>query len=322
MGRWKTLGLLRRGNVVSDEKVLTKELAEQFLADEDSVEISKFTAIEDDAAESLSKCDYLYLYLDGLTELSDAAAEILSGAYRNHGKWYHLSLNGLTELSDAAAESLGKNVGELGLNGLTELSDAAAESLSQHKPACRGTAPWNGGRRWVQWHSSWYGQAGGGEGSWSANLSWPAERPNPIGGGLWLNGLTELSDAAAKSLSKHKGFNLNLNGLTELSDVAAESLSKHKRTLWLTGLTELSDAAAESLSRHVRKLTALGVRRRFPILGLSYWLVVSNTSAAGGYDECADWWQGFVDDTLCLRGLSKEEFDEHVFEDTKDEESI
>lgn len=36
---------------MSDEKVLTKEIAEQFLADEDSVDLSEFTAIEDDASD-------------------------------------------------------------------------------------------------------------------------------------------------------------------------------------------------------------------------------------------------------------------------------
>ena len=34
---------------MSDEKVLTKEIAEQFLADEDSVDLSEFTTIEDAA---------------------------------------------------------------------------------------------------------------------------------------------------------------------------------------------------------------------------------------------------------------------------------
>ena len=38
-----------------DEKVLTKEIAERFLADEDSVDLSEFTAVENAAAESLSK---------------------------------------------------------------------------------------------------------------------------------------------------------------------------------------------------------------------------------------------------------------------------
>ena len=38
---------------MSDEKVLTKEIAQQFLADEASVDLEEFTAIEDDAAEVL-----------------------------------------------------------------------------------------------------------------------------------------------------------------------------------------------------------------------------------------------------------------------------
>ncbi len=61
---------------LSDEKVLTKEIAEQFLADVDS-DLGEFTAIENAAAESLSK-NKGWLRLDGLTSLSDAAAESLS----------------------------------------------------------------------------------------------------------------------------------------------------------------------------------------------------------------------------------------------------
>jgi len=57
------------------ENVLTKEIAEQFLADEYSVDISEFTELDDDAAESLSKHEgWLSLYLDALPE---SAAEIL-----------------------------------------------------------------------------------------------------------------------------------------------------------------------------------------------------------------------------------------------------
>ena len=37
---------------MSEEKVLTREIAERFLADEDSVNLSEFAAIEDDATES------------------------------------------------------------------------------------------------------------------------------------------------------------------------------------------------------------------------------------------------------------------------------
>lgn len=74
------------------------------------------------------------------------------------------------------------------------------------------------------------------------------------GGRLRLDGLTSLSDAAAASLSRHRGRgwqrSLHLSGLTSLSDAAAESLSRHEGELYLEGLTCLSDVAAESLARH------------------------------------------------------------------------
>ena len=57
-----------RGYAMSDEKVLTKEIAEQFLADENSVRTWEFATIEDAAAESLSKRER-YLNLIGLTSL-------------------------------------------------------------------------------------------------------------------------------------------------------------------------------------------------------------------------------------------------------------
>ena len=40
---------------MSNEKILTKEIAEQLLKNVNSVVLSEFTAIEDEAAESLSK---------------------------------------------------------------------------------------------------------------------------------------------------------------------------------------------------------------------------------------------------------------------------
>ena len=66
---------------------MTKEIAEQFVADEDSVDLIKFAAIADIAAESLSKHDGM-LELGGLTILSvdnlpASAAQILRDA--GHG---------------------------------------------------------------------------------------------------------------------------------------------------------------------------------------------------------------------------------------------
>ena len=58
-------------------KVLTKEIAQEFLADEDSHDLCEFEAIDGAAVQSLGKHKG-DLDLSGLTELSDAAAESLS----------------------------------------------------------------------------------------------------------------------------------------------------------------------------------------------------------------------------------------------------
>ncbi len=84
------------------------------------------TMLSDAAAEALGKYKG-YLYLRGLTTLSDAAAEALA---KHKGGLY---LSGLTTLSDATAKSLAKHEGHLDLSGLTTLSDAAAESLAKHE---------------------------------------------------------------------------------------------------------------------------------------------------------------------------------------------
>ena len=50
------------------------------------------------------------------------------------GRQYRsLYLQGLTTLSDAAAQALARHKGYLSLSGLTSLSDGAAEALAQHK---------------------------------------------------------------------------------------------------------------------------------------------------------------------------------------------
>jgi hypothetical protein len=83
---------------------LTKKIAEQFLADNKSVDLRQYKSIDDTAAKSL--CNHRSL----------------------------VGLNGLTELSDAAAKSLGKHEGDLYLNGLTKLSDSAARGLAHKQP--------------------------------------------------------------------------------------------------------------------------------------------------------------------------------------------
>ena len=158
---------------MSEEKVLTKEIAEQFIEDEDSVDLDEFTEIDDDAAEILvnfweeedfnEDCSWEGVnpgYLNGLTKLSDSAAQSLSRIYLDlmgltalGDSPGHLALaerlvdgedvwlESLTTISDAAAEILSKASESLSLSGLKTLSDAAAESLSK----CKGEYVYLGG---------------------------------------------------------------------------------------------------------------------------------------------------------------------------------
>ena len=106
-----------------DGKLLTREIAERFLEDEHAVDLPGCTAIETAAAEILSKYrGDLDLDLDGLTSLSDAAAK----SFREYNSG--LSLNGLTELSCAAAQSLSRSE-RLYLDGLKELPVELARAL-------------------------------------------------------------------------------------------------------------------------------------------------------------------------------------------------
>lgn len=84
---------------LEEHRVLTKEIAEQLLADENSVSTWGFTTIEDEAAEKLRQHEG-YLDLSGLTELSDEAAKSL---VMHQGK---LQLKSLKSLSDEAANVL------------------------------------------------------------------------------------------------------------------------------------------------------------------------------------------------------------------------
>ena len=112
---------------MTEEKVLTKEIAEQFLADAKSVELSLFTTIEDAAAEILTK-EKTCLGLDGLTKISPIAAKYLANSEAGE-----FGLNGLTTLEEGVAAALSNYKGNLYLEGLIEISDKDAESLSNRR---------------------------------------------------------------------------------------------------------------------------------------------------------------------------------------------
>ena len=205
---------------MSQKRVLTKEIAEQIIKDENLVE---FTEIDDDAAEVLANFweeeDFHEPeYLNGLTKLSDAAAQSLSRIYLDLmgltalGFSGHLALaerlvvdggdvwlDSLTTISDAAAEILSKASESLSFSGLKTLSDAAAESFSK----CKGEYIYLGGLT----------ELGDSSGHLSLARSLKPGMPDShsdevlfyepdVGEAIYLPRLTKLSDAAAQSLPK------------------------------------------------------------------------------------------------------------------------
>lgn len=217
-------------NKVVVEKCLTSEIASEFLSEVGEFTLSdldEFTAIDDSAAELLRQYKW-GLTLNGLTSLSDAAAESLS---KHKGR--RIELNGLSCLSDKAAESLSQYKGDLECNGLESLSETAIESLCRYK----GDLKFN---------------------FLSSLPEAVAASLSTHKGELDLRGLKKLSDSAAASLSKHKG-GLDLSGLTSLSDAAAASFSKHKGGLRLDGLTILTPTAAKSLGNRKDSLALNGL---------------------------------------------------------------
>lgn len=111
---------------MSAKKVLSLNIAKQFLADNDSVRLGGYTSIEDDAAAALAKFKG-ELDLSGLRSLDAAAVRALS---KHCGDSLEL---GFKKLSDEAAKALGKHKGPLNLSGLKSLTDSAAQYLSKHK---------------------------------------------------------------------------------------------------------------------------------------------------------------------------------------------
>jgi hypothetical protein len=279
-----------------DTDTINVEIARQYCKDlSDEVELSvpelsNFKKIDDDAAEFLSKNwfdDGSELDLNGLTTLSDAAADSLS---KLNGSL--LQLGGITDMSDAAIKkialypglhdfhpSIEERLATHRPNNWLEFTDERRELISnvlpfynEHVVIALGVTKLSetdakcllGGKceLYLDDLTELSDAAAEAIGKYQGDLSLDdltelsdaaAEAIGKHQGYLYLNGLTELSDDAAEGLGKSKG-NLVLKGLTELSDDAAEGLGKSKGNLVLSGLTELSDAAAEALGKHQEDL--------------------------------------------------------------------
>jgi hypothetical protein len=250
-----TFGVCDAEDEFAETETITEEIARQYCKDlrdlvESSVpELSNFKKIDDDAAEFLSKN-----WLDDGSELD---------------------LNGLTTLSDAAADSLSKlNGSPLQLGGISDISDAAIKKIALY-PVLHDFPPSIGERlaphrpnNWLEFTDEWrelisnvlpfYNEHV--EIALGVTKLSETDAKCLLGGKceLYLDDLTELSDAAAETISKYQG-DLSFDSLTELSDAAAESLSKHQGRLYLSGLTKLSDAAAEALGKHKGNLSLGGL---------------------------------------------------------------
>ena len=235
------------------KKILTKEIAQRYLEEED-IDLEGFATIKDAAASLFAKYNG-HLDLRGLETLSDSAAAALA----NHKG--RLRLDGLTTLSDAAVAALARHDGWINLDGLLGLSDAAAAALAEHKGRLylRGvTALSDRAATFLAKHPGELILDGLETLSDIAALALAGHK-----GRLRLGAIETLSDTVAKALGRHQG-DLRLNALEALSDNAATSLAKHQGDLRLNSLATLSDAAAETLAKHKGDLYLEGLEKLAP----------------------------------------------------------
>lgn len=205
-------------NEEKNTQILDKAIAEIFLADPGSIDISKYRFLSDPAAEILASFGG-YLFLDGLAELSDAAAESLS---KYQGS--RLSLSGLTHISDGGLHLLSRAAEELNLSSLSEISEKNFKALIQNRE------------------------------SLSLGIRELNDRQAEVlelyhGSELFLNELCELSDTDLDAISRLKLNRLSLTGLRNISSALAERLASISRrtNLSLPGSPQITKPALQKL---------------------------------------------------------------------------
>jgi hypothetical protein len=276
---------------MSDEKVLTKEIAEQFLADEDSVDLAEFTAIEDEAAEVLGQCeDHLNqgLKLSSLTTLSDSAAKHLSNFERD------LDLSGIVEMPDETVEILLKNATTLYLSAI---NDDLAKKLSKrrrlpvlqlkHFPELPGHIAL---AKAIVREASYSVVALGGVLNVTELHPEVARVFAQTSGHLQFAAVTRLSLESANALSAHKKGTLRLFSLESVSEEVAVALAKHGAKLFLSNLRSIEDTKGHR--KLLRKLIKSLDYAEFQFEELPLWLAnelmaqlkKSGRTAAGRYD--------------------------------------
>ena len=193
--------------------------------------LSGLTSLNDEDASSLSKFKGEAIGLQGLSEISDSAAKALS-----HFKG-ELDLSLIYKLSDESASHFAKHKGVLFLTGIEELSDEAANCLkekftpNQVVLSDELNAKLNSLR------------------SITLDVVRMLIEDEEFANNYDQFEFTQIEDDAAELLSNFEDDELFLDGVAELSDAAAESLSKYNGDLSLTGLKSLGDNAATSFSK-------------------------------------------------------------------------
>ena len=264
----KQLAQDRSGRLLLDHlSALTPEAAKELARHEGWLSLNGLTSLSNETAEALGQHKG-QLHLDGLTALSPEAARALA---RHSGE---LSLNGLTTLSDEVGVALAKQTGgRLHLKGVKSLSTEVGKALAQrkgggptHKVCLDGleSLPVEAAEALAETHPhNWDGRLPGLKTVSVEVAKALAKRQH----GLSLEGLTSLSDEAAKALGGKLGG--NLPRLTSLTVESARAITgpvpgQFHRTLVLDGLTALPDDIALAIggkdsrgNLHLNGLTTL-----------------------------------------------------------------
>jgi len=179
---------------MSEKNILDKTVAEIFLEDSSSMDLSTYTEITDEAAKLLAGYEG-DLALGGLNEISEKCAEHL-GAHVGE-----IILWGLASISEKTAEHLAKVKGNLYLDGINEISLLCAKALSQHS---NGVLSLRGLQK--------------------INEDTAKALAAHLGEGLLLDGLSEITERIGVELVSTNG-DLFLNGVTKISDPIARTLA-------------------------------------------------------------------------------------------------
>jgi len=226
-------------NKLTELTVSVAEAIANGTGESDGLYLNGLAELSDDVAAVLSrKRGYKYIVLDGLHSLSvKSAASLAIGTNATvtnrliPSTYTRLYLNGISELPVEVAKVFAKYKGGLHLNGLITLDDAVARLLRQVSPLSLDGVKFLTGTQ--------------------------AEALAKAAGTLSLEGLRALESVPlARVLAKQRL--LRLASLSRISDEAADELAKHKGLLHLDGLETLTVASANALARYKGARLSLG----------------------------------------------------------------